>query len=797
MATSVMALSLSVASASAQLTIRPEFPSTNGQVYATAFSGDTLYLGGSFTRLGEPAGAIGIDATYGYLYPSPHVVGSVSAIVSDGQGGWYLGGTFKRVGPLTCTNLAHIRADGSPYPWAPVLDGSVQSLLRSGTTLFVGGRFTQIAGAARSRLAAIDLPTRTPLPWTADVSGAGADTVVSALALGGGALYVGGSFGSVGGQPRANLAAVDAGLGSTTPWNPGPNSTVLTIAVRDTFVYAGGLFDSVGSIPRSLFALIGTNAGLPREDWPVVTAGNLVRTIAVDEYRVYVGGGFTSIGGQSRVGLAALDIANGGVTSWAPFAPSNLFVPYVTALALTDEAVFAASSAPTPGVVEFDKLTAAQAPWWYPVLGNAPETLALDGITLMCGGYSLLPGKIRNRAAAIRISTEELLPWDPNANGIVYAIAPGRGTVHLGGAFTMVGGVSRIGLAQVDTWSGATTSWTADLNSGGSVRALLLRGDTLVVGGAFTGLGGSPRNSLGAVRASSGMVTPWVATAAGGVQALASAGDTLYVGGSFTTLGGQFRPRLGSFDLTTGGVTTWSPTPSAPVLALTISGGTLVVGGTFSNFAGQPRSNLGAFDIVGRTLLPWNPAPSSSVQGLAATDSSVIVGGFFFSIGSASRYHLAEVRLADGLATAWNPLVGGSSQPITAVSTSAGVIAAGGLFGSVDGWSITDIAVFTAPPTVLATPKPVATWRLALLPSFPNPASTATTVHFRLAGTGSVRLSLFDLQGRLVRALPADRRLEAGDHYVKIDLSGVPPGAYWCRLESAGQAISRSLVIAR
>ena len=72
---------------------------TNGTVNATAFSGNTIYIGGTFTYVGPSTGSfVAIDSSTGTRDASfPKVAGSVFAIVSDGSGGWFIGGTFTAV----------------------------------------------------------------------------------------------------------------------------------------------------------------------------------------------------------------------------------------------------------------------------------------------------------------------------------------------------------------------------------------------------------------------------------------------------------------------------------------------------------------------------------------------------------------------------------------------------------------------------------------------------------------------------------------------------------------------------
>jgi hypothetical protein len=58
---------------------------------------------------------------------------NISAIESDGRGGWFLAGTFDSVGRAGCPSLAHISAsDEVDKGWCPHPDGKVEFLARAG-----------------------------------------------------------------------------------------------------------------------------------------------------------------------------------------------------------------------------------------------------------------------------------------------------------------------------------------------------------------------------------------------------------------------------------------------------------------------------------------------------------------------------------------------------------------------------------------------------------------------------------------------------------------------------------------
>src|SRR5579862_6334980 len=72
------------------------------EVDAIAVSGSTAYIGGDFLYVGPETGSfVALDGGSGTQQtPWPAVSGSVTGSISDGSGGWYIAGTFTRVGAV-------------------------------------------------------------------------------------------------------------------------------------------------------------------------------------------------------------------------------------------------------------------------------------------------------------------------------------------------------------------------------------------------------------------------------------------------------------------------------------------------------------------------------------------------------------------------------------------------------------------------------------------------------------------------------------------------------------------------
>ena len=85
--------------------------------------------------------------------------------------------------------------------------------------------------------------------------------------------------------------------------------------------------------------------------------------------------------------------------------------------------------------------------------------------------------------------------------------------------------------------------------------------------------------------------------------------------------------------------------------------------------------------------------------------------------------------------------------------------------------------------------------------SYPNPFNPRTTIHYDLPESGSVRLQVYDLSGRLVTTL-VDEVRALGFHEVTWtgrDASGrsVPSGVYLCRLEAGGKVVHGRMTLVR
>ncbi len=80
------------------------------------------------------------------------------------------------------------------------------------------------------------------------------------------------------------------------------------------------------------------------------------------------------------------------------------------------------------------------------------------------------------------------------------------------------------------------------------------------------------------------------------------------------------------------------------------------------------------------------------------------------------------------------------------------------------------------------------------LTAYPNPFNSTTTINFNMPGIEKAELRVYDLQGRLVHEL-VNCRLDAGEHNVRFDASGLVSGVYLMKLECGSEITSHKHVV--
>jgi len=778
----------------------------DGPVHGVARIGNTVYLGGDFTRVGPATGCgVPLDGTSGAaIAPYAKVGGEIDAVVPDGAGGWFIGGTFDMVGGLPRANLAHVLADGSVAPWNPGTDVAVKALALSGTTLYAGGLFTSVGGVTRYGIAALHSGTGAVLPW-APIG----DVGVRAIVVSGSTVYVAGDFRYMGGADRNHIAALDAATGLATAWDPNasdPGADVYALALGTGVVYAGGSFATIGGASRSSLAAIDVTTGQATA-WDPSPIGNVAAILPLGD-AVYVGGYFSYVGGAFRSDLAAIDATTGVAKAWNP-SPNDA----VAGLARNGLTLYVAGDFTTIAgatrrrLAALDAGSGALAGWSPDANASAECVAAANGIVFAGGSFTSLGGVARKNLAALDASTGAATSWNPSASDIVYGMATSGTTLYVCGAFTTAGGSSRQHVAAFDGNTGALASWNPSADH--EVDVLVPNAGLVYAGGYFTHIGGASRNGAAALDAATGSATAWNPNATDGlgavraVQAIVPAGGTVYIGGLFDALGAQVRRGIAAVDATTGGALAWGPPDDGlgkHVYALALGGGSLYVGGAFTWMGGVPRANLATLDATTGVLGAWNPGGDAEVRSLVLTSGVLYAGGAFHHIGGQARGGLAAFDDATRTLLAWNQNARNLHDCyVHSIALSGARVYAGGYFDRVGTQARAGVVAVAPSPTLagvaIASGEAPGASIVALRP---NPAAGAVRVDYVVTRREAVRIDVVDVTGREVAVL-VDDVVEPGARSLTWDTRSsnerLAAGVYFLRCEVAERSSSRRLVL--
>lgn len=316
---------------------------TNGKTYALARSGDTIFVGGKFSRLRGPGGTtltvaniVAIDAANAAPVTSfaatvqntlTTAVPQVRALAVSADGSTlYIGGKFDTVDGQLRKNFAAVStADGSLLSTASDFSNAVNAITVGPSKIYVGGEFKRVDGKPRTRLAALLLDGTLDDEWLPT-----ADNAVRSLELAtdGTALFVGGKFLNVNGTARTSVAKVSLDTGALDPWSIPAGVIDSGNPAWDLLATPTRLYGGFGNGPNYLAAFRLDNGSIGSQVWRDNFVGN-VETLYLtpNGSRLFFGGHMGTGQLQQRVcgntvnirGLGSVNPATGQLfCDWIP-----------------------------------------------------------------------------------------------------------------------------------------------------------------------------------------------------------------------------------------------------------------------------------------------------------------------------------------------------------------------------------------------------------------------------------------------------------------------------------------------
>jgi hypothetical protein len=382
------------------------------------------------------------------------------------------------------------RVQVNPVDYTPqVLDGEVRAFAQVGSAVVVGGDFTTISDAAgrtrlrRTNIFAFDVNNGTILSWAPQLDGA-----VLALAPGNGSVYVGGAFQKVNGAAERGLAQLSLADGARVPgfaaavnWGD-----VRSLINKNGSLYAAGSFSSVNGVQRVGLARMNAASGAVDSTFDLkLAAPNLTRVkmedmaITSDGGRLAVVGAVQQVAGQTRaqIFMVATNVTPARLEGWysdaytrpcrvgfetylrgVDFDPTNTYAVVVATGRKSGTSLMCDSAA------RFDLAgSGLHRPRWVNYTGgDSLYSVSVTGSAIYVGGHQR---------------------WMDNP---------------LGHESKGPGAVDRSGIASLDPISGKATNWNPGRKPRGvGARALLATTNGLLVGSDTDNLGGERHQRLG------------------------------------------------------------------------------------------------------------------------------------------------------------------------------------------------------------------------------------------------------------------------------------------------------------
>ncbi len=332
---------------------------------------------------------------------------------------------------------------------------------------------------------------------------------------------------------------------------------------------------------------------------------------------------------------------------------------------------------------------------------NTVYALAIqsDGQHLVGGEFTEFNGAAVGGIVRLNASGAVDATFNPGsgADDSVFAVAvQSSGKVVIGGLFTMVNGMARERIAQLNADGTLDASFAPSPGANGTVYAVGVYTNgpnvgKVLIGGVFTRVNGTSRPFLARLNADGSLDTTFnPGFLDGEVYAISVQSDgRIVIGGAFTQVGGVSRAGVARIEANGALDTTFSPgtgTDSA-VLALALQpDGRVVIGGLFGSVNGTSRNGVARLNADGSLdagFLNGQSGANDYVSAVAIqADGKVLIGGGFTAVNGFERNRFARLN-SDGTADGTINIGSGANNFVTSLAVQGdGNILVGGGFTS-------------------------------------------------------------------------------------------------------------------
>lgn len=292
----------------------------NSWLWTVALQPDgKLLIGGQFTSFNGaargPIARLNADGSVDTSFSANVTAGepTIHSVAVQADGKVLVGGMFTGIDGAPRTRLARLKADGTlDTNFAAAVTSSMSFVTvnrlapQTNSQVLIGGWFTSVNGTPCDNIARLNSNGTTDLAFTA-----GIETPPNALALqSDGRVLIGGAFSTVNGQARAHVARLNTNGTLDTTFLPDANGNVDTFATQpDGKVLIGGSFTTINGQSRNRVARLNPNGSLDSTFQNGMTGPNdYVACIAFEPSgKVVIGGQFTTVNTVGRNYIARLN----------------------------------------------------------------------------------------------------------------------------------------------------------------------------------------------------------------------------------------------------------------------------------------------------------------------------------------------------------------------------------------------------------------------------------------------------------------------------------------------------------
>jgi hypothetical protein len=598
----------------------------NGEVKSMVADSNNLYIGGSFSSVSPN---VRYAAKFDTINPAPilgfnnkiNPDGFVYSVLKDGNGGWFLGGKFTKIGNENRNNIAWIDKDGNLKSWNPEIDDTVFTLVIKDNVLYVGGMFNYVNNISRRHFAAFNLSTGVLLDLQAMTNGP-----VYTILADSNKLLLGGNFNYCADTKNRFDLSWDLNNKNNPNYNSvTPNGKVLS-SCPDGYGgwYIAGEFTQVGNTNRQYLARINSNGTL--HPWNPPAPSSIVQSIVNIDSVIYISGNFYNVGDSSRYGTAAIDVKGNNIYSG--------FNSRATSI-----------------------------------------KLYRDKNYIYCYGNGFFNRyDTKNPSKDFSINAQHVFGWMNNKPYLidpfsVYSMCVVDTFILVCGDFNWVNGNQVFGSNAVFSSNNGKCLTNFNINSDQKINDFAFDGNNIIAIGDFKVFAGQNIQRIAKISYPSFTSSSTNLTFNGVPNNVFCTSSNIYIIGDFDTVSNIKHEGIVELDINSGNITSWTPITSFRLVkTISQSSNKLYVGGDLLTEIRKQTRNFAVYNVLKKQFDPFVLNINAPVNSFKIDANELYIGGHFTKINDSICVGFGTLNKSTYL-----PIKGSNELDIASFGTNGGV----------------------------------------------------------------------------------------------------------------------------